>query len=79
MKNSLQVAGGVVGAVVGFIATLLILELVGFGNRADPIMSGILALLVSRRLARSRVSSSARRWRRGCAAKKTPSHFSVTA
>ena len=46
VKNSLQVAGGVVGAVVGFIATLLILELVGFGNRADPIMSGILALLV---------------------------------
>jgi len=46
VKNSLQVAGGVVGAVVGFIATMLILELVGFGNRADPIMSGILALLV---------------------------------
>jgi hypothetical protein len=46
VKNSLQVAGGVVGAVVGFIATLLILELVGFGNRADPIMSGIVALLV---------------------------------
>ena len=46
MKNSLQVAGGVTGAVVGFVATLLILELVGFGNRADPIMSGILALLV---------------------------------
>jgi hypothetical protein len=46
VKNSLQVAGGVVGAVVGFIATLLILEIVGFGNRADPIMSGILALLV---------------------------------
>ena len=46
MKNSLQVAGGVIGAVVGFIATLLILELVGFGNRADPITSGILALLV---------------------------------
>ena len=46
MKNSLQVAGGVVGAVVGFVATLLILELAGFGNRADPIMSGILALLV---------------------------------
>ena len=46
VKNSLQVAGGVVGAVVGFIATLLILELVGFGNPADPIMSGILALLV---------------------------------
>ncbi len=46
MKNSLQVAGGVIGAVVGFIVTLLILELVGFGNRADPITSGILALLV---------------------------------
>jgi gas vesicle protein len=40
VKNSHQVAGGVVGAVVGFVATLLILELVGFGNRADPIMSG---------------------------------------
>ena len=46
MKNSLQVAGGVVGAVIGFVATLLMLELVGFGNRADPIMSGMLALLV---------------------------------
>jgi len=46
VKNSLQVAGGVVGAVVGFIATLLILEFVGFGNRADPIASGLLALLV---------------------------------
>jgi hypothetical protein len=46
VKNSLQVAGGVVGAVAGFIATLLVLELVGFGNRADPIMSGLLALLV---------------------------------
>ena len=46
MKNSLQVAFGVVGAVIGFVATLLLLELIGFGNRADPIMSGILALLV---------------------------------
>jgi hypothetical protein len=46
VKNSLQVAFGVVGAVVGFVATLLLLELVGFGNRADPIMSGILALVV---------------------------------
>lgn len=46
MKNSLQIAGGLVGAVVGFVATLLILELVGFGNRADPIASGLLALLV---------------------------------
>ena len=46
MKNSLQIAGGLVGAVIGFVATLLLLELVGFGNRADPIASGILALLV---------------------------------
>ena len=46
MKNSLQVAGGVVGAVTGFVATLLLLELVGFGNRADPITSGMLALLL---------------------------------
>ena len=46
VKNSLQVAFGVVGAVIGFVATLLLLELIGFGNRADPIMSGILALLV---------------------------------
>ncbi len=46
MKNSLQVAGGVVGAVIGFVATLLLLELVGFGNPADPIVSGMLALLV---------------------------------
>ena len=46
VKNSLQVAGGVVGAVAGFFATLLILELVGFVNRAFPILSGFLALLV---------------------------------
>ena len=46
LKNSLQVAGGVVGAVTGFVATLLLLELVGFGNRADPIASGMLALLL---------------------------------
>jgi hypothetical protein len=46
LKNSLQVAGGVIGAVIGFVATLLLLELVGFGNPADPILSGMLALLV---------------------------------
>jgi hypothetical protein len=46
LKNSLQVAGGIVGAVTGFVATLLLLELAGFGNRADPILSGMLALLV---------------------------------
>jgi hypothetical protein len=46
VKNSLQIAGGVVGAVIGFVATLLTLELVGFGNRADPVGSGLLALFV---------------------------------
>src|SRR5690349_18693173 len=46
LKNSLQVAGGIVGAVTGFVATLLLLELVGFGNRADPIATGMLALLL---------------------------------
>jgi hypothetical protein len=46
MRNSLPIIGGVIGAVAGFVAALLALELVGFGNRADPIMSGLLALLV---------------------------------
>lgn len=46
LKNSLQVAGGIVGAVTGFVATLLLLELIGFGNRADPITTGMLALLL---------------------------------
>lgn len=46
MRNSLHIIGGVIGAVAGFLATMLALELVGFGNRADPITSGILALLV---------------------------------
>ena len=75
VKNSLQVAGGVVGAVIGFVATLLMLELVGFGNRADPIMSGILALLVLAPLGAIAGLCSARRWRRGCAAEKAPAHF----
>jgi hypothetical protein len=46
VKNSLQIAGGVVGAVAGFVATPLILELFGVGNRADLITSGLLALFV---------------------------------
>ncbi|MEO8317146.1 MAG: hypothetical protein ABJA75_27160 [Bradyrhizobium sp.] len=44
MKNKLQIFGGVVGAIVGFVAAILLLEFVGFGNRADPIASGLLAL-----------------------------------
>jgi len=46
MKKSLHIIGGVIGAVAGFLATLLALELTGFGNPADPIQSGILTLLV---------------------------------
>lgn len=46
MKNALPILGGVTGAVAGFLATLLALELGGFGNPADPILSGILAALV---------------------------------
>ena len=46
MKNSLHIIGGVIGAVAGFLATLLGLELVGSGNPADPIASALLTLLV---------------------------------
>ena len=45
MTNKLEIVGGIIGAIAGFVATLLLLELVGFGNRADPIASGLLALL----------------------------------
>lgn len=46
MKNSLHIIGGVTGAAAGFLGTLVALELAGFGNTADPIQSGPLALLV---------------------------------
>jgi hypothetical protein len=46
MKKSLPILGGIIGAVFGYLATLLMLELVGAGNRADPILSGMLALFV---------------------------------
>ncbi len=46
MKNRLQILGGVVGAILGFVAAILLSELLGFGNRADPIASGLLALFV---------------------------------
>src|SRR5215207_7238878 len=46
MKNALPILGGVIGAVLGFFATLLTLEFGGFGNKADPIASGMLALVV---------------------------------
>jgi hypothetical protein len=46
MKNSGHIIGGIIGAVAGFFTTLLVFELAGLGNPADPITSGMLALLV---------------------------------
>ncbi|MBR0704032.1 hypothetical protein JQ599_29285 [Bradyrhizobium diazoefficiens] len=46
MKSSSRVAIGVVAAMAGYVATFVLLSLVDFGNRADPITSGLLALLV---------------------------------
>lgn len=46
MKKSLHLIGGVIGAVAGFFATLLVFEFADLGNRADPITSGLVALLV---------------------------------
>ncbi|MGY8677170.1 hypothetical protein Q2941_05060 [Bradyrhizobium sp. UFLA05-153] len=46
MKSSLRIAAGVAGAVAGFIGTIGLLELTGFGNRADPITTGLLAVFV---------------------------------
>jgi hypothetical protein len=44
VKNRLQIFGGVVGAIVGFVAAVLLLELLSFGSWADPGASGLLAL-----------------------------------
>ncbi|MGY8631164.1 hypothetical protein RAD15_01540 [Bradyrhizobium sp. 14AA] len=47
MRSSLRIAaGGLAGAVAGFVVVLLILELTNFGTPADPITSGLLALFV---------------------------------
>ena len=46
MKNALPVVAGMIGAVLGFVVTVLVFGLVGFGNPADPIMSGLLVLVV---------------------------------
>ncbi len=40
MRSCLHIIGGVTGAVAGFLATLLALELSGFGNWADPLRQG---------------------------------------
>lgn len=46
MRNSLRINIGVVAALVGYVATLMLLGLIGFGSLTDPIMSGLLAMLV---------------------------------
>ncbi len=46
MNKALPIIAGMIGAVLGFVGTLLVLEFAGFGNPADPIMSGLLALVV---------------------------------
>ena len=46
MKASVRIAAGVAGAVAGFVATFATFALLDLGNRADPITSGLLALLV---------------------------------
>ncbi|MDA9498879.1 hypothetical protein [Bradyrhizobium sp. CCBAU 11357] len=46
MKNSSRIAAGVAGAVAGYIAIFVLFSLLGVGNRADPIASGLLGLFV---------------------------------
>jgi hypothetical protein len=46
MKSSLRIAAGIAGAVAGFIATIGLLELGDFGNRADPITTGLFAVFI---------------------------------
>ncbi|MDI3558926.1 hypothetical protein [Bradyrhizobium sp. Arg816] len=44
MKNSSRIAIGVAGAVAGYVATFVLFSVLDFGNRADPITSGLLGL-----------------------------------
>jgi hypothetical protein len=46
MKKVSPIAGGVIGAILGFFAVLIVFGLLGTGIRADAIMSGLLLLLV---------------------------------
>lgn len=46
MKGSSRIAAGAAGAVAGYVAIFLLFSLLEFGNRADPITSGLLALFV---------------------------------
>ena len=43
----MNIVAGIIGAVVGYVASVyLMLDVLGFGNRNDPITSGLLALFV---------------------------------
>jgi hypothetical protein len=44
MKNSSRIAVGVAGAVAGYVAVFVLVSVLDFGNRADPITSGLLGL-----------------------------------
>lgn len=46
MKRSWRIAAGVAGAVAGYVAIFLVFSLLDFGDRADPITSGLLALFI---------------------------------
>ncbi len=46
MKSSSRIAAGAAGAVAGYVAIFLVFSLLDFGNRADPITSGLLGLFV---------------------------------
>lgn len=46
MKSSSRIAAGVAGAVASYVAIFVLFSLLDFGNRADPITSGLLALFV---------------------------------
>lgn len=46
MKNALPIVGGIIGALLGFVGGLWLHELLGLANKADPIMSGLIALVV---------------------------------
>jgi hypothetical protein len=46
MRSSSRIALGVAGAVAGYVATFVVFSLFDFGNRADPITSGLLGLFL---------------------------------
>lgn len=46
MLNVRTIVAGVIGALLGFVFTMMLLGLLNFGNPMDPIMSGLIALAV---------------------------------